>query len=44
LHELTDYSHVTVSAGQVVIHQCSFLYDGPLLSLQDRAALEWIGR
>ena len=43
-HELPDYSHVTVGAGQVVIHQCSFLYDGPLFSLQDRAALEWINR
>jgi 3',5'-cyclic-AMP phosphodiesterase len=43
-HELPDYSHVTVGAGQVVIHQCSFLYDGPLFSLQDRAAMEWIGR
>jgi 3',5'-cyclic-AMP phosphodiesterase len=30
---------VAVSAGQVVIHQCSFLYDRPLFSLQDRAAL-----
>ena len=43
-HELPDYSHVTVGAGQIVIHQCSFLYDGPLFSLQDRAALEWINR
>ena len=43
-HEPPDYSHVTVSAGQVVIHQCSFLYDGPLFSLQDRAAMEWINR
>lgn len=43
-HEPPDYSHVTVSAGQVVIHQCSFLYDGPTFSLQDRAALEWINR
>jgi len=39
--ELPDYSHVTVSTGQVVIHQWSFLYDGPLFSLQDRAAIEW---
>ena len=36
---LPDYSRVTVSAGQVVIHQCSVLYDGPLFPLQDRAAL-----
>jgi len=43
-HEPPDYSHVTVGAGQVVIHQCSFLYNGPLFSLQDRAALEWIDR
>ena len=43
-HELPDYSHVTVDAGQVVLHQCSFLYDGPLFSLQDRAAMEWINR
>jgi len=27
-----------------VIRQCSFLYDGPLFSLQDRAAIEWIDR
>ena len=43
-HELPDYSLVTVGAGKIVIHQCSFLYDGPLFSLQDRAALEWINR
>jgi 3',5'-cyclic-AMP phosphodiesterase len=43
-HEPPDYSHVTVDAGQVVIHQCSFLYEGPLFSLHDRAALEWINR
>jgi len=43
-HEPPDYSHVTVGAGQVVIHQCSFLYAGPLFSLQDRDALEWINR
>ena len=43
-HEPPDYSHVTVSDGQIVIHQCSFLYEGPLFSLQDRAAMEWIGR
>ena len=28
--EPPDYSHVTVGAGRVVIHQCSFLYEGPL--------------
>jgi Icc protein len=41
---LPDYSRVTVSAGQVVIHQCPFLYDGPLFSLQDGAALQSINR
>ena len=43
-HEQPDYSHVTVEDGLVVIHQCSFLYDGPRFSLQDRAALEWIDK
>ncbi|MGY3622960.1 hypothetical protein ACVJGD_009156 [Bradyrhizobium sp. USDA 10063] len=34
-----DYSHVTVSGGQIVIHQCSFMYAGPRFSLHDQAAL-----
>ncbi|KIZ43736.1 MULTISPECIES: phosphodiesterase [Rhodopseudomonas] len=38
-HEPPDYSHVTVSGDRIVIHQCSFLYDGPAFSLQDQAAL-----
>jgi 3',5'-cyclic AMP phosphodiesterase CpdA len=43
-HEPPDYALVTIGAGQIVIHQCSFLYDGPLFSLHDRAAVDWIGR
>lgn len=31
---------VTVSAGQIVIHQCSFLYAGPRFALRDKAALD----
>ncbi len=39
-HEAPDYSHVSVSGGQIVIHQCSFLYAGPRYSLHDKAALD----
>ena len=39
-HEPPDYSLVTVADGQIVIHQCSFMYDGPLFSLHDKAALD----
>jgi 3',5'-cyclic-AMP phosphodiesterase len=39
-HEAPDYSHVNVSGGQIVIHQCSFLYAGPRYSLHDKAALD----
>ena len=39
-HEPPDYSHVTVAGGQIVIHQCSFLYAGPRFSLHDKAALD----
>lgn len=39
-HEPPDYSYVNVQDGQIVIHQCSFMYDGPRFSLHDRAALE----
>src|SRR5512139_950075 len=38
-HEAPDYAHVTVAADRIVIHQCSFLYDGPRFSLHDQAAL-----
>jgi 3',5'-cyclic AMP phosphodiesterase CpdA len=38
-HEAPDYAHVTVAQGQIIIHQCSFLYDGPRFSLHDQAAL-----
>ena len=38
-HEAPDYAHVTVSKEQIVIHQCSFRYEGPRFSLQDEAAL-----
>lgn len=39
-HEPPDYSLVTVTGAQIVIHQCSFLYDGPVFSLHDKAALD----
>jgi 3',5'-cyclic AMP phosphodiesterase CpdA len=39
-HEAPDYSYVTVTNDRVVIHQCSFLYNGPIFSLHDQAALE----
>jgi hypothetical protein len=39
-HEAPDYSHVTVTGGQIVIHQCSFLYAGPRFSLHDKTALD----
>ena len=37
-HEPPDYSLVTVSDGNIVIHQCSFLYNGPAFSLHDAKA------
>jgi 3',5'-cyclic-AMP phosphodiesterase len=37
-HEAPDYAFVTVVGNDVVIHQCSFLYDGPRFSLQDAEA------
>jgi 3',5'-cyclic AMP phosphodiesterase CpdA len=37
-HEAPDYSLVTVADGNIVIHQCSFLYDGPAYSLHDSKA------
>lgn len=37
-HEAPDYSLVTVGDGNIVIHQCSFLYDGPAFSLHDPRA------
>ena len=42
-HEAPDYSHVTVDGDRVIIHQCSFLYDGPRFSLHDKEALERAG-
>lgn len=39
-HEPPDYALVTVSGEQIVIHQCSFLYEGPRFSLHDKAALD----
>src|SRR5262245_16443455 len=39
-HEAPDYSHVSVNNGQIVIHQCSFMYAGPRFSLHDKAALD----
>jgi 3',5'-cyclic AMP phosphodiesterase CpdA len=38
-HEQPDYAHVSVEGDRIVIHQCSFLYDGPLFSLHDSVAL-----
>ena len=38
-HETPDYSQVTVEDGNLVVHQCSFLYDGPAFSLHDAKAL-----
>ncbi|UGV27352.1 phosphodiesterase [Rhodopseudomonas boonkerdii] len=37
-HEAPDYSFVSVADGNVVIHHCSFLYDGPNFSLHDAEA------
>lgn len=37
-HESPDYALVNVEHGNVVIHQCSFLYGGPSFSLHDRNA------
>jgi len=37
-HEAPDYAFVTVDQGNIVIHQCSFLYDGPTFSLHDPKA------
>lgn len=39
-HEAPDYSYVSVSEGQIVIHHCSFLYAGPRFSLHDKAAVD----
>lgn len=36
--EAPDYALVKMDGGNVVIHQCSFLYDGPAFSLHDRNA------
>ncbi|WP_291859182.1 phosphodiesterase [Bradyrhizobium sp.] len=38
-HESPDYSLVSVAEGNIAIHQCSFLYDGPTFSLHDPKAL-----
>ena len=37
-HEPPDYALVTVHDANIVIHQCSFLYDGPAFSLHDPIA------
>ena len=37
-HEAPDYSLVTLGDGNFVIHQCSFLYEGPAFSLHDPKA------
>jgi 3',5'-cyclic AMP phosphodiesterase CpdA len=37
-HEPPDYALVEVAAGNIVIHQNSFLYQGPHFSLHDRRA------
>lgn len=38
-HEAPDYALVRVRDGQVLVHQRSFLYEGPLYSLQDPEAV-----
>lgn len=37
-HEAPDYALVEVADGRIVVHQCSFLYDGPRFWLDDQAA------
>jgi hypothetical protein len=37
-HEAPDYSLANVNDGNLVIHQCSFLYDGPAFSLHNAKA------
>jgi len=37
-HEAPDYAFVTVADGDVIVHQCPFLYDGPRFSLHDAEA------
>ncbi len=37
-HELPDYALVVVAGDQLVVHPCSFLYDGPRYWLADRDA------
>jgi Icc protein len=37
-HEPPDYALVNLDRGNIVIHQCSFLYDGPAYSLHDARA------
>ncbi len=37
-HEPPDYGFVHLDRGNVIIHQCPFLYDGPRFSLHDPAA------
>lgn len=37
-HEAPDYSFVRVRGDEIVIHQRSYLYDGPFYSLHDHAA------
>jgi len=37
-HEAPDYSLVLVTGREIVIQQCSFLYDGPVYSLEDSTA------
>ena len=37
-HEPPDYALVNLDRGNIVIHQCSFLYEGPAFSLHDARA------
>ncbi len=39
-HEAPDYSLVSVNRDDIIIHQCSFLYNGPVFNLFDQAAAE----
>lgn len=39
-HKPPDYALINVGHGNRVIHQCSFLYGGPVFSLHDPGNLE----
>lgn len=37
--EAPDLAYVSVSAGNVLIHECSFTYDGPVYDLESPQAI-----